>query len=495
MTESGRVILAQCDLADVNQDVGALYHWLNQHRPTRFATHERLMLYSAYVPSLALMQHIMHALTVLDLDACFVLIRTPHNLRTLFAGHAFVQQLDFDIADVDSQLLKVDRHIDNRHSLCVMPWANVNIGNQGELMPCCLYDSPLSNIRHETLIGFAQGQAMNDLRHSMLQGHRPSACSACWTLEDQGIESHRQRNLRYHAKSFYTQWLQDKKIRTLDIKPGHECNFHCRSCGPELSSRIAVETLKDTQDSKKAAELRLIMQRGRWLDESPQFIDEFTLLQHDLVNIDFFGGEPLLSRRVWHLIESLVSTGRAAQVRVHFNTNGSIFPSKQIELLSQFREVDIALSIDALGTRFELQRGGKWSEVLENTNSFIDLSRAYSNIQVRVMPLVNIQNVLYIDDVLDWAQALDIPVILNYLHNPWFLSIDYLTPQAKQLVVNKLSGSHHDMVKNILNKIRQGAGSDGKDFCQYMQALDQKRAENFSTNHQDIAQAMGYQVN
>ena len=114
---------------------------------------------------------------------------------------------------------------------------------------------------------------------------------------------------------------------------------------------------------------------------------------------------------------------------------------------------------------------------------------------VYLFPTVNIQNVLYLDELYAWADNHKLEVLLNFLDPAESLSIDNMTPTAQELVYSKLQNSSRPELCNIANRVRQSTGSDGEQFREYMQKLDNWRKQNFGLSHNEIANAMGYVLN
>jgi sulfatase maturation enzyme AslB (radical SAM superfamily) len=209
-------------------------------------------------------------------------------------------------------------------------------------------------------------------------------------------------------------------------------------------------------------------------------------------NFDFYGGEPFLLKQLTRLISTAVSRGHAGHIRLHFNSNGSIFPTHLIEFWSQFKEINLAISIDNVGARFELERGGSWSVIEDNINRFSKLN--LPNFKYYLFPSMNIQNVLYLDELYAWADSIGLEITPNYVLEPQCFSIDNLTDRAKSLVVDKFSNSGNAEIQKIVQRITKSAGSDGREFVQIMKNFDNMRAQRFDLTHKEIAIAMGYSV-
>jgi len=85
------------------------------------------------------------------------------------------------------------------------------------------------------------------------------------------------------------------------------------------------------------------------------------------------------------------------------------------------------------------------------------------------------------------------------MHSPDHMSIQQMTPAAKNLVLEKLksvswnSAFFQTEINNVIKFIENGTGSDGKKFLMKMQQTDQYRKQNFKDTHIEIARAMGYE--
>ena len=85
------------------------------------------------------------------------------------------------------------------------------------------------------------------------------------------------------------------------------------------------------------------------------------------------------------------------------------------------------------------------------------------------------------------------------LHSPDHMSVQYMTPAAKELVLNKLkttfwkSNHYQREIDNLIKFIEIGPGSNGKEFLRRMQQTDNYRKQNFLDTHYEIAKAMGYE--
>jgi len=485
-------IVCFVDLATVTNSPSAVFKLFRDCYKEAYAPNERLVLYSGGAPSKKLLEHVQKAASIIDISNDFILICCPYNITDTLTdvGRKYKAgtPIQATIVDVTSELVLADNFY-VADTVCPELWSHLEINNQGNIRPCCIQSDIVGNIQKDQLTDVFYSSAMSELRNNLLAGVPVSGCNNCWTTEKSDHLSNRQRHLNLHAKEFYTNWIDSPKIHSLDIKPGNICNFKCRVCNSGASSLYASEKLTHTIDPNKVVQIKNNISTGTWAD-TELFSSQLELLLPQLSRLELYGGEPFLLKRLPIILQKAIDLGVAKNIRLHFNSNGSIFPEKLIPLFEQFKEIDIALSIDNIGKRFELERGGVWEEIEQNIINFISLQK--NNIRTYLYPTINIQNVLYFEELLDWADQIGIEITYNLLHEPYYLNIKNMTEPAKQLVIDRYSNSNHLILQTISNQIRASDGSDGSEFVRRTQQYDQWRSEDFLLTHKEIAQAMGY---
>ena len=158
---------------------------------------------------------------------------------------------------------------------------------------------------------------------------------------------------------------------------------------------------------------------------------------------EFTGGEPWMIQEHFDLLKVAVEEGYSKNIDIHYNTNATVdtLGFEKSFLWNHFGRVDIAFSIDNVNDRFEYERyGAKWvdANVIIDGIHFAKLTDT-PNITTQLCFTVNIQNVYYIDEILAWADTKRFgSIYFNMLHSPDHMSIQRMTPAAKELVLNKL---------------------------------------------------------
>ena len=390
----------------------------------------------------------------------------------------------------------------------MLPWISIETSPIGTSRPCCLAideitraDGSKYSLRENTLEEIYHSPYMQNLRSDFLAGNKPATCQRCWDEEAAGRTSKR-INSRIRLKEYYNsidfQNTNPNQLWFIDLKLGNICNLKCRICGSWSSSKWAKEEIDYIPElvDRKTHLAYTYLQDGAWPRESELFWDNLKTLLPNIKYFEFTGGEPFLIEQHFELLRYAVKHGYSKNIEIHYNTNGTVFP-EQAELWSNFKHVEIAFSIDNVGTQFEYERyGAEWDLVQENIAKFTEMRS--NKISTQLCTTMNIQNVYYLPELCDWisTQTFD-HVYFNMLHDPWHMCISRMTTFAQDLVIDRLTthefnSKYRAEVLRIVQFIKNGEGSDGQEFLQKMQTTDEYRKQSFLDSHEEIARAMGY---
>jgi MoaA/NifB/PqqE/SkfB family radical SAM enzyme len=396
--------------------------------------------------------------------------------------------------------------------ICILPWISIETSPVGTARPCCLAKDEITysdeagverkyNLNTHTLEEIYHSRYMQILRRDFLYGHKPATCQRCWDEEAAGRTSKR-INSKIRLKEYVDEIdfynLNPDQLWFIDLKLGNICNLKCRICGSWSSSKWAKEEIDYVPELENRKEhlAYKFLQDGAWPRENPQFWDNLKTLLPNIKYFEFTGGEPFLIEQHFDLLRYAVETGDSAHIEIHYNTNGTVFP-ESAELWANFKHVEIAVSIDNVGARFEYERyGADWNEVQENIARFTAMRS--DKISTQLCTTINVQNVYYLPEICDWilTQTFD-HVYFNMLHDPWHMCISRMTKTAQDIVITKLYDHKFDMkyraeILRIIQFIRNGQGSDGVVFLEKMKQTDNYRKQSFLDTHFEIAKAMGY---
>ena len=299
--------------------------------------------------------------------------------------------------------------------LCSNPTHNLSWRVDGSVTPCNnIVDWP----RYHSVATMRNSTFYQQLIADNNQDKQSPYCVRCWDKESLKLNSKRLTDNQLHE--VYSKI--DNNYIKIDAAINSVCNAACRICGPDSSSLWQHE-------NKKFQDIPLISHppSNLW-----QFIDQNQL---HILQLDFGGGEPWLNdvEKQIELLTQLHRTHRAASVKLRYNTNGSVYPKRLLNLFKHFRQVEITLSIDDTHNRFEYNRYPlKWPRVSENIKKLKTLTQTYTNIILGINYSVSVFSFVYAQQFAEWAQANGLDrVNWNIITNPAVYSIKSLPPQIK----------------------------------------------------------------
>lgn len=393
---------------------------------------------------------------------------------------------------------------------CVLPWVSLETSPTGTVRPCCLALDEIKddtgekfNLKSARFHQIQTSQHMRHLREQFLAGERPLTCQRCWNEEDAGRTSKRMHTLdRLKHVISDVSWTADAKpLLFLDLKLGNICNLKCRICGPWSSSTAATEQLRDLPNADKKNNYSYIMLRaGAWPKESDIFWQEIDRHLDHIRYIEFTGGEPFMIQEHFDMLRHLVDLGHAHEIEIHYNTNGTIFPSHAEEIWQNFRTVEVAFSIDDTKERFEYQRSNAvWNDVNDNIAQFRCMRDRRSNIKLQVCSTVNLFNVCYLPQLSEWIDMQNFDFVYwNMLHEPIYFSIGSLPDTVKQAVADRLNQAsvtafHRSEFDRMIDFMWAAQSLDRNKIVQQVQALDKLRNQKLFHHHPEIAQLLSYE--
>lgn len=381
-------------------------------------------------------------------------------------------------------------------TFCVVPWISLEATPTGTVRPCCLAEDELrDDLGHAYRLTETSFEALRDcsdliaLRKQFLEGQRPKTCAKCWAEEAAGRVSKRMHTLtRLQHIIPADSWTTDAKpLQFLDLKLGNICNLKCRICGSWSSSTAAVEELKFSKDKKDSYHYSML-KLGAWPRAAGSFWQQLGNDLTDLRYIEFTGGEPFLIEEHFALLKQLIDQDLATRIELHYNTNGTVYPEEYVNLWSQFKLVEIAVSVDDVGDRFEYQRANaKWEQIVENIERFKTLKQWLPSLRLQFCITVNIFNVYDLEHIAVWtaAQGFDY-VYWNMLHERREFSIGSLPVSVKQIVQDRLESSLVDTATrqqfdDIVRFMQNGTSLPIANLLNLIELTDLRRGENLKT--------------
>lgn len=310
----------------------------------------------------------------------------------------------------------------------------INVENNELLWsPCCFYSkkTPL----------------LDTLKFNQAHKYASSAtdwlpeCATCRQMESTGVNRLSPRLVSF---SKVPEDTTNGDCVALELSFDTKCNAACLSCGVYCSTTWGKYNQKHNINkfgpTNKSADYFL-----------KQLIEQVDLTK--LRDIFILGGEPFYSDSHINLLNYLHEHHPALdKVTLRYQTNGSITPnSKVIALWNLFKLVEIGLSVDGVGDRFNYLRWPlKWHRVESTVRNLLNLTNVNFNINATISPL----NILYFQDIEDWAYSIipkerfrlpDAPVRPNRCFDP--LNLNLTNVSLRQAVISKYGIEHR------LNKV------------------------------------------
>ena len=404
-------------------------------------------------------------------------------------------------------------------TFCVKPWVHMATYTTGEALMCCVAREAAGNLNNETIKDIWNSDHYKQARLKMLKGEKVSACTKCYDEEDGGIHSHRliqnylweevESNNEGHvgkhgmdkliAKTKEDGYLESEPV-SFDFRLGNTCNLQCVMCGPKDSSKwvsLAKELGQiDKWDTSKF----------NWVEDEDFWNKQFLPLLPNIKHLILAGGEPMYLKQHVPLLEKIVDTGYAKNIKIRYHTNATIIPSNRIlELWREFKFIDLTMSIDCYEEKNSYIRyPDRWENILDTLHM---VDSAPDNIGPRLNCTVNALNVMYIPDYVDWifkqkfkkishnSEQNGIPFI-GYVHGPTYMNCKVLPGHIKQAIVDKYDNWYKQFdtpgygleriigIKDFM--LNEDKSRHFDKFKSYIQKLDSIRGTDFAKTFPEL---------
>jgi MoaA/NifB/PqqE/SkfB family radical SAM enzyme len=342
-------------------------------------------------------------------------------------------------------------------TFCLHPFTGLATREDGAVKACCR-SLPVGWIQDNSLEEIWNNGTMREIRRQVLCGERPGACEPCFNLEDQGVESLRQRHIRDSfpdaRSNLYPNALDSLRddysmpfeFPTIEIKINNLCNLKCRMCNPLDSTQWkdweqVEQYYKDEGNYlvDAVSKLNLMQQPYVGLFEVKQdFWDNLEKLLPYFRRIEFAGGEPLMDPYHYKILDMLAPYGD--NIELKYATNGTTLGIKGRSIEDywpKFKRIVVNVSIDGIDDVYEYIRGnGTFKEVEENVKLF----KSFANVDYVVGAMtVQANNILQLPKCIDYF--LNSMGIVFYSHRvtyPRVLSAQVIPQPLKEKVITEL---------------------------------------------------------
>jgi sulfatase maturation enzyme AslB (radical SAM superfamily) len=375
------------------------------------------------------------------------------------------------------------------------PFTGLATREDGAIKICCR-SQPVGWIQKESLEDAWNNETMQLVRKQILNGERPEVCKPCFDLEDQGVESLRQRHINGVIPEARINLYPNTEFKeilpfefpTMEIKLNNLCNLKCRMCNPLDSTSwkdwdSVVPFYKKENNYLVPTVERLVDTPGKYIgpfDDTDNWWASFEKLLPYFKRVEFAGGEPLMDPQHYKILDMLKPYGK--NIEIKYATNGTTLGISRGRTIHDywphFRSVAVNVSIDGIHDVYNYIRGnGDFRQVETNIKEI----KKISNVS-RVVGAFTAQagNILQAGECVDYfLNKLGIVFYSHRVSYPNVLSAQVL-PQAlkieaiKRLQEVSLRVSTFDIVKQhpILEQITQ---QQIQDNINYLNAKDESQ--------------------
>ena len=215
-------------------------------------------------------------------------------------------------------------------------------------------------------------------------------------------------------------WAFDERIIEIQLKIfGSECNLDCHMClhtNSSIRQRGAEKGVWNTKlwEEEMDADWESVQRdfklhgkdrTGTFKGSVKSTIEQVVELAPYIRSIKIIGGEPLIMKKHYQMMDAIVETGHAKHIYVKYQTNltkVSVGKHSMFDYAPHFREIAVVGSVDGVGKTIEyMRRRTNWQELEDN----IKECGKYPNVVVDFNGLVSFLSVLRFYEVPEYVKS------------------------------------------------------------------------------------------
>lgn len=274
-------------------------------------------------------------------------------------------------------------------AMCLAKWKQVSLHLTTGLNNSC-YHPPLHAI---PIIEISKNPSAlhntpykKEQRKLMLEGKRPTECSYCWAMEDNGklSDRHYRSGEPWAAKDFdsivNSEWDADSLPSYMEVNFSHACNLKCSYCSPQFSSLWNNEAEKlggyPTSNNHNSPDYFHGSRKPIPARQPNPYLDAFwnwwPTVYTELEHFRMTGGEPLLDKNTYRVFDYVLDNPKS-NLHLNVTSNFSVdekYWTKYKEYVSELCEGEKIehfmqyVSLDTWGSQAEYIRYGLDFELL-----------------------------------------------------------------------------------------------------------------------------------
>lgn len=359
--------------------------------------------------------------------------------------------------------------------MCLAKWTQVTMHLHNGMTHSCHHPVPhkipLSEIK-ENPTALHNTKYKKLARKEMLENKRPGECDYCWNVEDNSnsfsdrvFKSNESWSLPHLEEIKGLDWRANYNPRYVEVSFSNTCNFKCAYCSPMASSKWVEEIEKFggyplSYDFNNLEWLKQTGQLPYKQTEHNPYVESFwnwwPELYRDLHTFRITGGEPLLAKDTWKVLDFIAETPEPnRKLNLSINTNLGVpknlineFVKKAKKIIEEDRvnEFVIFTSCETWGEQAEYIRFGlNFNQFLENVEYIL---QELPKVTINIMSTFNALSPFGYDKLIDKVQELKekyqnkdrywksaIQLDTAYLRWPPHLSVKILDREHEDLIL------------------------------------------------------------
>lgn len=395
---------------------------------------------------------------------------------------------------------ELDKQIQDQEIwFCAAPFQMIYTNVLGQFNPCSWaqekYKGP--NVNNISMIDyFKHDEELNKMRKEMTTPGSDlktceKVCKDCLFQERNYGRSRRQASLKIqtndvdlwpgirkavdHFKKHNVGEI-GKRIFEIQIKAfGNKCNFDCYMCMPHDSTQRGA-TLNHKATVKQnvfndAALMRSDQIASINIDDDAM-IKQIVKLAPYIYNLKLIGGEPLVMKNYYKLLQAIVDSGHSKDIILKYQTNMSVLTHGKytfLDYVDKFELFEITVSLDGIGKANDyIRRRGDWEQIKENIKTLYK----YPNVKLNVNGAISFLSVLRFHELIKWFDDnnhMFTQINWSNIRYPLKLRASVLPEKIKQDLIPKYKG-----FPDIQNLLKEETTVGYKDAIDYLLMVDKR---------------------
>ena len=414
-----------------------------------------------------------------------------------------------------------DRYYD-KGPLCLAKWHRTNLrlynGRTYSCHHCVAHQIDPEEIKKDPS-SLTNTAYIKQRRQEMLDGKRPDECAYCWEKEDLGEVSDRKLKSqqmidRMNVVPRETFFDLDAFPISLDVAFENTCNFACSYCGPQNSSKWVDDIKRHGEyktDYRKTSVENLEKVTILNRDHNP-YIEAFwewwdNGLAENLQRLTITGGEPLLSKNTFRVLERVMQDGH--DINININTNLCVPDANWQRFLSVIenlnKNIEVSVSLESTGAQAEYSRHGlEYGKFMQNLETISKFKHVIVNVVTTNNALSYTSMPDFLNEIVKYKKQQPrwkFKMFSNDVRHPSYLDLRVLPKEIREEVAEKLSSvdmpdvmwsdrERTQLQRTIAFSLTEmhDLEKNRKDFANFIRQYDQRRNLDFDTTYPELAE-------